>query len=79
MRANDVRSNEAIRYGAYVCLSVPTDARRAVAGAAVPALAERLGLASEFDAENGHPLEAIAFLRRVGALLALAFRMQRQA
>ncbi len=67
MRANDVRSTEVIRHGAYVCLSVPASARRAVAGAAVPAIAERLGLRNEFEAEEGHPLEAVAFLRRVSA------------
>ncbi|HKV44557.1 MAG TPA: hypothetical protein VJT32_07785 [bacterium] len=67
MRANDVRSTEAIRHGAYVCLSVPPDARRAVAGAAVPALADRLGLRNEFNPGDGHPPEAIAFLHRVDA------------
>jgi hypothetical protein len=67
MRANDVRSNEAIRHGAYVCLTVPPEARGDVAGAAVPALAARLGLAKEFEADDGHPPTAIAFLRRVDA------------
>ena len=67
MHANDVRSTEALRHGAYLCLRVPGDARRSVAGAAVPALAERFGLRNEFAVTDGHPLEAIAFLRRVGA------------
>jgi hypothetical protein len=67
MRASDVRSNEAIRHGAYVCLSVPPQARREAAAAAVPALAAQLGLANEFEADDGHPLKAIAFLRRVDA------------
>jgi hypothetical protein len=70
MRANDVRSSDPLRHGAYICLRVPDDARRAVASAAVPALAARLGLQSEFAAEHGHPAEAIAFLRRVGATAA---------
>jgi len=43
------------------------DAMRAVAGAAVPALAERLGLRNEFEADGEDPPDAIAFLRRVGA------------
>jgi len=65
--ANDVRSSEILRHGAYVCLRVPDGARRAVAGAAVPALAERLGLRNEFGPGDGHPQEAVAFLRRAGA------------
>ena len=67
MRANDVRSTESIRHGAYLCLSVPAGAHRVPAGAAVPALADRLGLRNEFAPVDGHPPEAIAFLRRVGA------------
>ncbi|MGH2585370.1 MAG: hypothetical protein ACRDJE_10700 [Dehalococcoidia bacterium] len=67
MRANDVLSTEPIRHGAYACLRVPPAARRAVAVAAVPALAGRLGLRNEFEPGEGHPSEAIAFLRRAGA------------
>ena len=67
MRANDVRPAEILRHGAYLCLRVPDGACRAVAAAAVPALAERLGLRNEFDATDGPPADAIAFLRRVGA------------
>jgi hypothetical protein len=67
VRANDVLSTEPIRHGAYVCLSVPPAARQVVAGAAVPALAERLGLRNEFEPGSGHPPEAIAFLRRADA------------
>jgi len=67
VRANDVRANESLRHGAYVCLSVPAAARSAVSRAAVPALAERLRLSNEFTATDGHPADAIAFLRRVGA------------
>lgn len=64
MRANDVRSSDPIRHGAYVCLS---GARAALARAPVPALAQRLGLRNEFDAGDGHPDRAIGFLRRVDA------------
>ena len=67
MRANDVKSAEPLRHGAYVCLRVPEGARRAVIAAAVPALAEGLGLQNEFEAKDGPPADAIAFLRRVGA------------
>src|SRR5262249_11727131 len=69
MRANDLRSTEAIRHGAYVCFNVPPSSRRlvATAGADVAALARRLGLRNEFEPGDGHPPEAIAFLRRVGA------------
>jgi len=67
MHANDVRSTEALRHGAYLCLRVPADARRSLATAAVPALAERFELENEFTVDDGHPPEAIAFLRRVGA------------
>ena len=67
MRANDERSTEPLRHGAYVCLRVGDGARRGVAAAAVPALAERLGLRNEFEAKDGPPAEAIAYLRRVGA------------
>jgi hypothetical protein len=65
--ANDVLSSEILRHGAYVCLRLPDDARRVVVAAAVPALAEQLGLRNEFDAAQGHPSEAVAFLRRVDA------------
>jgi len=67
MRANDERSTEPLRHGAYVCLRVGDGARRGVAAAAVPALAERLDLRNEFEAKDGPPAEAIAYLRRVGA------------
>jgi hypothetical protein len=67
LRASDIRSSEPSRHGAYVCLRVPPDARRAAAEATVPALAERFGLRSEFDSLTGDPPDAIAFLRRVRA------------
>ena len=67
MRANDVRSSDVLRHGAYVCVSVPEASRSAVAAAPVSALVQRLGLANEFDVGDGHPPDAVAFLRRVGA------------
>ena len=67
MRANDVRSNDILRHGAYVALRVPDAARAQVAAAAVPALAAELGLHNEFETRDGEPSSAVAFLRRVGA------------
>jgi hypothetical protein len=67
MRANDVRSTDVLRHGAYLCLRVPDEARRTVADSPVAALAARLGLRNEFDPGDGHPMDAVAFLRRVGA------------
>ena len=67
MRADDVRSTEAIRHGAYVCLRLPPGARQVAAGAAVPELADRLGLRNEFEPGDDQASEAIAYLRRVGA------------
>jgi hypothetical protein len=65
MKANDVRSNEFLRHGAYICLRLTAGARPAAAP--VPALADRLGLRNEFQPGAGPPGDAIAFLRRVGA------------
>jgi len=67
MRANDVRSAEALRHGAYVCFRAPGPARAALAAAPVPELAARLGLANEFQAAGGDPPASVAFLRRAGA------------
>jgi hypothetical protein len=67
MQSNDVRSTGAIRHGAYLCLDVPTGALATVADAAVPALADRLGLRNEFEPGNGDPPQAIAYLRRISA------------
>jgi hypothetical protein len=67
MRANDVRSTDALRHGAYLCVRVPETARRSLATAAVPALASRLELTNEFEPGADHPTQAVAFLRRVGA------------
>lgn len=67
MRANDVRSNEPIRHGAYVCLSGPPAEWSSAAAAEVPALAARLGLRNEYEPGDDHPAEAVAYLRRVSA------------
>ena len=68
MRANDIRSFDPIRYGAYLCLNVPASGRAAAAGADVPGLAERLGLRNEYDSAGGDPPQSIAYLRRVSAV-----------
>ncbi len=67
MRANDVRSTDAVRHGAYVALRLRPGDAATRAGAGVAALAARLGLVNEFDARDGDPPSAVAFLRRVGA------------
>ncbi len=67
MRANDIRPDVPIRYGAYICLRVPADHRATVADIDVPALAGRLGLRNEYDAADGDPPESIAYLLRISA------------
>jgi hypothetical protein len=64
---SDAPPGEILRHGAYVCLRVPAHARPDAAAAAVPSLAERLGFRNEYDTSDGHPSEAVAFLRRVEA------------
>src|SRR5215831_1271700 len=68
MRANDIRSFDPYRYGAYICLTIPASGRAATADADVPALAERLGLRNEYDSAGGDPPQSIAYLRRVRAV-----------
>jgi hypothetical protein len=70
VRANDVQSTDAIRHGAYVCLSVPPNLRLEVARIAVAALAARLRLQNEFESRDGDPPDSIAFLRSEDATLA---------
>src|SRR6266850_2284921 len=68
MLDNSVLAGEVLRHGAYVCLRLADGAdARAVAGAAIPALAEKLGLQNEFAPAAGPPSQSIAFLRRHGA------------
>jgi hypothetical protein len=64
---NEVLSTEVLRHGTYICLTVPREDRAFVATAAVPAVAARLKLRNEFDTEDGHPPDAIAFLRLIDA------------
>ena len=64
--ARTVRSTSMHRASVF-SRRVPDGARSAVATAAVPALAESLGLRNEFAAGDGPPAEAIAYLRRIGA------------
>src|SRR5215472_10648196 len=67
MRANDIRSFDPYRFGAYICLSVPASEQAAVADADVPGLASRLGLSDEYNSAAGDPPQSIAFLRRVSS------------
>jgi hypothetical protein len=63
---HDVFPREILRHGAYVCLRLGERADRgALRAAAVPALAQRLGLVNEFEALEPMPPAAIAFLRRI--------------
>jgi hypothetical protein len=68
MLDNSVLAGEILRHGAYVCLRLLDGAdARSLAGVAIPALAEKLGLANEFAPTAGAPTQSIAFLRRHGA------------
>jgi hypothetical protein len=62
---NTSTSTEVLRYGAYVCLSIPSHARAQAARAPVTDLADRLGLQNEFSGPGADPPQAIAFLRRI--------------
>lgn len=63
--ANEVRSAEPIRHGAYLCLTAAHRERR-IAGE-LRAAAVRLALRDESEPGDDHPAHAIAFLRRVDA------------
>jgi hypothetical protein len=68
MLDNSLLAGEILRHGAYVCLRLSDGAdTRALADVAIPALAEKLGLANEFAPAAGGPAQSIAFLRRHGA------------
>jgi hypothetical protein len=68
MLDNSVLAGEILRHGAYVCLRLAEGAdARHLAGVAIPALAEKLGLINEFAPAAGGPTQSIAFLRRHGA------------
>jgi hypothetical protein len=65
MLDNSVLAGEILRHGAYVCLRLADGAvDRGIAGVPIPALAEKLGLANEFDPAGAAPPVSIAFLRR---------------
>src|SRR5215831_16180780 len=68
MRASDTLSFDPVRYGAYICLSIPAAGQAAAAGADVPALADRLGLCNEYGSAGADPAQSIAYLRRVSAV-----------
>jgi len=68
MLDNSVLAGEILRHGAYVCVRLADGADiRGVVGAAIPALAEKLGLVNEFEPAGGPPAQSIAYLRRYGA------------
>jgi hypothetical protein len=58
---------DAVRHGAYLCVSAPREAYAAVAAAPVADLAARLGVRNEFLARDGHPSDAVAFVRRLAS------------
>jgi len=64
MRANDVRSNDALRHGAYLCLKVPAG-MRGTAATTVPESIERLNFQNEFQPSGEPTASTVAFLRRV--------------
>jgi hypothetical protein len=67
MHANDVRSSEPVRHGAYLCISSPRGGGGRCASVPVQGLADRLGLHNEYEPDAGQPPATIAFLRRAGA------------
>src|SRR5258705_12037946 len=68
MLDNSVLAGEVLRHGAYVCLRLADGAdARAVAGAAIPPPAEKLGLQNEFAPPPRPPSQSIAVLPRHGA------------
>jgi hypothetical protein len=65
MGGDDVLASEILSHGAYVCLRFAQGLdRRAVTAAAIPALAEKLELANEFEPAATPGRGSIAFLRR---------------
>lgn len=67
MVGNEFLAQEILGCGAYLCLRGPDGGEVRKAGAALPSLADRLGLAGEFQAIAPAARESIAFLRRQGA------------
>jgi hypothetical protein len=58
---------EGVRHGAYITMTASRDAFPSLAAASLPELAAQCGFEDEFVARDGHPRDAIAFLRRVDA------------
>ncbi len=68
MNGDEFLAREIVRHGAYVCVRRSNGRDGcAVAAAAVPALAERLGLQNEFGPGAAPARDSIAFLRRHAA------------
>lgn len=64
MTSDEFLSTEILRYGAYLCIRARDAAgMRALAKAAIPLLADQIGLQNEFDPGDPHR-DSIAFLRR---------------
>src|SRR5262245_58143787 len=59
-------SPEHARRGVYLCISTPSDVAAALA-LPIPAIVDRFGFQNEFAARDGHPPDAVAFLRRAEA------------
>ena len=65
MIGDEYLSTEILRHGAYLCIRVRNEAdMAALPGVPMPALADHLGLESEFTPDGPPPQESIAFLRR---------------
>ena len=65
MIGDEYLSTEILRHGAYLCIWVRNEAEMAaLPGVPMPALADHLGLESEFTPDGPPPQESIAFLRR---------------
>src|SRR5690242_3171802 len=64
-RADDLRPDEPVAHGAYVCLRAPNGCRAGTAAADVDGLAARLGLESEYAGADAGA--TVAYLKRVSA------------
>jgi hypothetical protein len=62
--SNDVLPTEIFRHGAYLCLKVDVETGTALRHPRVAELVTELGFENEYDVD-GHPVNAVAFLRRV--------------
>jgi hypothetical protein len=69
MLSNESLAREILGHGTYLCVRRADGGDVRKAGAAIPALAARLGLRSEFEPGETPPVESIAFLRRHEAVV----------